>query len=73
MYFICLRSLSLLLPCSKHAVHVAFNNCCRNSGAVCLSEDLSALFLGRSDLLLEAEEVKGNSKKVDKKWNSLLN
>lgn len=73
MCFICLRLLNLFFPSSKHAMHVAFDSCWRNSGAVCLSEDLSPLFLGRSDLFLEAEEVKGNSKKVDKKRNSLHN
>jgi len=47
-------------------MHVAFDNCWRNSGAVCLSEDLFPLLLGRFNLLLEAEEVKSNGKETGK-------
>ena len=48
-------------------MHVAFDNCRRNSGAVCLSEDFFPIFLGRSDLLLERRK---RSKAKIKKWAS---
>lgn len=54
-------------------MHVAFDNCWRNSGAVRISEDLFPILLGRSDLLFEAEEVKSNAKETGEQWNSLHN
>lgn len=63
MYFISLKQITYYslppTPRPRHATYTAFKNGWRNSGAVCCSEDM---FLGRSDLLLEAEEAKSNDR-----------